>query len=107
MQQKEQRILWTSIKLGEKNQWAEIKSQEFAGRHVDARQIELMARPLRIGNNAWDSMLLNNGEKIVKLNKAVEKVKADQTTLEQELEFIAQQNELEDSILLLEQELAK
>lgn len=58
--------------------------------------------------NAWDSILLKNGEKIVELNKAVEKVKADQVAMEQELEFIsAQQSELEESILPLEQELSK
>lgn len=58
--------------------------------------------------NAWDSILLKNGEKIVELNKAVEKVKADQISLEQELEFItAQQTELEESILPLENELSK
>ncbi len=28
--------------------------------------------------NAWDMMLVANGEKIVKLNETVEKVKADQ-----------------------------
>lgn len=58
--------------------------------------------------NAWDSILLKNGEKIVDLNKAVEKVKADQVAMEQELEFItAQQAELEESILPLEQDLSK
>lgn len=58
--------------------------------------------------NAWDSVLLANGEKIVELNKAVEKVKADQTAMEQELEFIsAQHAELEESIIPLEQELSK
>lgn len=58
--------------------------------------------------NAWDTILLKNGEKIVELNKAVEKVKSDQAAMEQELEFItAQQSELEESILPLEQELAK
>lgn len=58
--------------------------------------------------NAWDSILLKNGEKIVELNKAVEKVKADQSSMEQELEFItAQHAELEESILPLEQELSK
>lgn len=39
--------------------------------------------------NAWDNILLKNGEKILELNKAVEKVKADQTTMEQELEYIS------------------
>lgn len=58
--------------------------------------------------NAWDSILLKNGEKIVELNKAVEKVKADQSAMEQELEFIsAQHAELEESIIPLEQELSK
>lgn len=58
--------------------------------------------------NAWDSILLKNGEKVVDLNKAVENVKADQVAMEQELEFItAQQAELEESILPLEQELSK
>lgn len=58
--------------------------------------------------NAWDSILLKNGQKIVELNKAVEKVKADQTAMEQELEFIsAQHAELEESIVPLEQELSK
>lgn len=58
--------------------------------------------------NAWDSILLNNGQKIVELNKAVEKVKADQSAMEQELEFIsAQHAELEESIIPLEQELSK
>ena len=58
--------------------------------------------------NAWDNILLKNGEKIVELNKAVEKVKTDQSLMEQELEFIsAQHAELEESIVPLEQELSK
>lgn len=58
--------------------------------------------------NAWDTILLKNGEKIVELNKAVEKVKSDQSAMEQELEFIsAQHAELEESIIPLEQELSK
>lgn len=58
--------------------------------------------------NAWDTILLKNGEKIVDLNKAVEKVKVDQSAMEQELEFIsAQHAELEESIIPLEQELSK
>ncbi|CRK99226.1 CLUMA_CG012649, isoform A [Clunio marinus] len=58
--------------------------------------------------NAWDSILLKNGEKIVELNKAVEKVKTDQSAMEKELEFIAAQHtELEESIIPLEQELSK
>lgn len=58
--------------------------------------------------NGWDNILLKNGDKIVELNKIVEKIKADQVGMEQELEFIiAQQAELEESILPLEKELAK
>lgn len=58
--------------------------------------------------NAWDKVLLGNGDKIVALNESVEKVKVEQDTLEQELEFItAQHAELEECILPLEQELSK
>ena len=58
--------------------------------------------------NAWDKVLLSNGEKIVSLNEAVEKVKAEQDAMEQELEFItAQHNELEECIIPLEEELSK
>ncbi|CAG9804015.1 unnamed protein product [Chironomus riparius] len=58
--------------------------------------------------NAWDSILLKNGEKIVELNKAVEKIKTDQSCLEQKIDFInAQQIELVEIILPLEKELAK
>ncbi|CAD7076968.1 unnamed protein product [Hermetia illucens] len=55
--------------------------------------------------NAWDKLLIANNDKIVALNDAVQKVKADQTTLEQELEFIATQHaELEESIAPLQKE---
>ncbi|XP_052889271.1 nuclear pore glycoprotein p62 [Anopheles moucheti] len=58
--------------------------------------------------NAWDNMLLANGEKIVALNEAVMKVKAEQNAMEQELEFItAQHTELEECIVPLEQELSR
>lgn len=58
--------------------------------------------------NAWDNLLLGNGEKIVALNEAVEKVKAEQDSMEQELEFItAQHTELEECIIPLEEELSK
>ncbi|XP_050096361.1 nuclear pore glycoprotein p62 [Anopheles aquasalis] len=58
--------------------------------------------------NAWDNMLLANGEKIVALNEAVVKVKAEQNAMEQELEFItAQHTELEECIVPLEQELSR
>ncbi|XP_070493590.1 nuclear pore glycoprotein p62 [Chironomus tepperi] len=58
--------------------------------------------------NAWDSILLKNGEKIVELNKSVEKIKTDQSCLEQKIDFInAQQSELFELIMPLENELAK
>lgn len=58
--------------------------------------------------NAWDQLLIENGEKLVSLNEAVEKVKAEQTAVEQELEFISAQHiELEECILPLQKELAK
>jgi nuclear pore complex protein Nup62 len=58
--------------------------------------------------NVWDKVLLANGEKIVTLNESVEKVKAEQDAMEQELEFItAQHSELEECLLPLEEELQK
>lgn len=58
--------------------------------------------------NAWDQLLIENGEKLVNLNDAIDKVKADQTAVEQELEFISAQHiELEECILPLQKELAK
>lgn len=52
--------------------------------------------------------MLKNGEKIVELNKSVEKIKADQSCLEQQIDFInAQQSELFELIMPLENELAK
>ncbi|XP_073846093.1 nucleoporin 62 [Musca autumnalis] len=58
--------------------------------------------------NAWDKVLISNNQKILDLNDAVQKVKADQQTLEQELEFIATQHkELEESIVPLQKEFMK
>lgn len=58
--------------------------------------------------NSWDKVLINNNNKIIALSEAVEKVKIDQQSLEQELEFIAAQHtELDECIAPLEQELAK
>lgn len=58
--------------------------------------------------NSWDKVLINNNNKIIGLSEAVEKVKIDQQTLEQELEFIAaQHSELDECLVPLEQELAK
>ncbi|NXP15322.1 NUP62 protein, partial [Thinocorus orbignyianus] len=54
--------------------------------------------------NAWDRMLIENGEKITCLHREVEKVKLDQKRLDQELDFIlSQQKELEDLLTPLEE----
>ncbi|PKK24563.1 nucleoporin 62kDa C-terminal like, partial [Columba livia] len=54
--------------------------------------------------NAWDRMLIENGEKITSLHREVEKVKLDQKRLDQELDFIlSQQKELEDLLTPLEE----
>jgi len=53
--------------------------------------------------NAWDRLLIENGEKICELHNEVEKVKADQQRLDHELDFIlSQQRELDDIIIALE-----
>jgi len=53
--------------------------------------------------NAWDRLLMDNGEKIVKLHESVEKVKHDQQRLEHELDFVkSQQSELEEILRPLE-----
>ena len=58
--------------------------------------------------NAWDKILITNNQKILDLNDAVQKVKSEQHTLEQELEFIATQHkELEESIVPLQKEFLK
>ncbi|KAI1902706.1 hypothetical protein AGOR_G00018780 [Albula goreensis] len=54
--------------------------------------------------NAWDRMLLENGERITSLHREMEKVKLDQRRLDQELDFIlSQQKELEDLLSPLEE----
>ncbi|CAG9860553.1 unnamed protein product [Phyllotreta striolata] len=56
--------------------------------------------------NAWDSLLISNGEKILNLNGSIERVKQQQQQLDQELDFVlAQQKELEELITPLEKEL--
>ncbi|XP_076623310.1 nucleoporin 62 [Colletes latitarsis] len=57
--------------------------------------------------NAWDKLLISNGEKIVALNQEVERVKIEQQQLEHELDYVVgQQKELEDFLVPLEKELA-
>ncbi|XP_041365873.1 nuclear pore glycoprotein p62-like isoform X2 [Gigantopelta aegis] len=56
--------------------------------------------------NAWDRLVMENGEKIIQLNKEVERVKMDQQKLDHELDFIhSQQRELKDLLSPLEKEL--
>ncbi|KAL3842045.1 hypothetical protein ACJMK2_020110 [Sinanodonta woodiana] len=53
--------------------------------------------------NAWDRLLVDNGEKILSLNQDMERVKIDQQKLDHELDFIhSQQRELEDLLVPLE-----
>lgn len=56
--------------------------------------------------NAWDRLVIANGEKILTLNNGIEKVKQQQQQLDHELEFVLiQQRELEECIVPLEKEL--
>ena len=41
--------------------------------------------------NAWDQLLVKNGEKILNLNDAVSRVRQDQQRLEHELDFVSGQ----------------
>ena len=53
--------------------------------------------------NAWDQLLVKNGEKILALNDTVSRVRQDQQRLEHELDFVAgQQTELEEALRPLE-----
>lgn len=76
--------------------------------HINKWTLELEEQEKTFTNqatqiNAWDKLLINNNDKIIALNEAVQKVKIDQQTLEQELDFIATQHaELEDSIVPLQ-----
>ncbi|EHB14649.1 Nuclear pore glycoprotein p62 [Heterocephalus glaber] len=49
--------------------------------------------------NAWDHILIKNGEKITALHREVEKVKLDQKRLGQELYFILSQKKESEDIL--------
>lgn len=58
--------------------------------------------------NAWDRLLIANGEKIVELNEAVQNVKNEQQSLEHELDFVvAQQTELDELLKPLEKQLSE
>ncbi|KAF2899267.1 hypothetical protein ILUMI_06908 [Ignelater luminosus] len=55
--------------------------------------------------NAWDRLLMTNGEKILSVSNGVERIKQQQQQLDQELDFVlAQQKELEECIIPLEKE---
>ena len=57
--------------------------------------------------NAWDQLLIRNGEKIISLHESVSAVRLDQQRLEHELDFVAaQQSELEEILKPLEAGLA-
>ncbi|KAL3285612.1 hypothetical protein HHI36_000141 [Cryptolaemus montrouzieri] len=57
--------------------------------------------------NAWDSLLIQNGDKTKVLNDSIKRVKQQQQQLDQELDFVlAQQKELEELVGPLEKELA-
>lgn len=54
--------------------------------------------------SAWDRSLMQNGDKIIELNGTLDKVKAEQSALEHELDFIAsQQGELDEMLKPLEE----
>ncbi|KAI8423602.1 hypothetical protein MSG28_012673 [Choristoneura fumiferana] len=56
--------------------------------------------------NAWDRLLIANGEKIVEVNDTVQAVKNEQQSLELELDFVlAQQKELEELLAPMEKQL--
>ncbi|ESO99583.1 hypothetical protein LOTGIDRAFT_141872 [Lottia gigantea] len=56
--------------------------------------------------NAWDRLVMENGEKVSALSQDVEKVKTDQQKLDHELDFIhSQQKELEEMLEPLEKSL--
>ncbi|XP_055380917.1 nuclear pore glycoprotein p62 [Condylostylus longicornis] len=80
--------------------------------HINKWTLELEEQEKTFTNqatqiNAWDKLLISNNDKIIALNETVQKVKIDQQTLEQELEFIATQHaELEESIAPLQKSLS-
>ncbi|KAF5303675.1 hypothetical protein FQA39_LY09922 [Lamprigera yunnana] len=56
--------------------------------------------------NAWDRLLIGNGEKILAVSNGLERIKHQQQQLDQDLDFVvAQQKELEDCIAPLEKDL--
>lgn len=54
--------------------------------------------------NVWDRLLIENGEQITQLNDEIQRLKADQSRLDRELDFIlSQQQELEEALTPIEQ----
>lgn len=76
----------------ETNKWmAELEEQE--------KNFLLQATQV----NAWDRLVIENGEKIVQLNNDLERVKLEQQKLDHELDFVhSQQRELGDLLAPLE-----
>lgn len=76
----------------ETNKWmSELEEQE--------RNFLLQATQV----NAWDRLVIDNGEKIVQLNADLERVKLEQQKLDHELDFVhSQQRELADLLTPLE-----
>ncbi|XP_065068113.1 nuclear pore glycoprotein p62-like [Rhopilema esculentum] len=76
------------------NKWVqELEEQET----IFLRQAKLV--------NAWDKLLIENGEKITLINDDIQRLKTDQSRLDRELDFIlSQQQELEEILSPLEEQ---
>lgn len=58
--------------------------------------------------NAWDSILINNANKLTTISEKMEQLKSDHTRINNQIDFIeSQQNELEELIKPLEDEKSK
>jgi len=70
---------------------------------LDLEDMEKMFLNQATQVNAWDRLLVSNGERIVSLNESVAAVRLDQQRLDHELDFVAaQQAELEEALKPLE-----
>ena len=72
---------------------------------LDELERQFLAQATQI--NAWDRLVLENGDRITSLNEELAKIKANQDRLDQDLDFIgSQQKDLEEFIVNLEGSLA-
>ena len=72
---------------------------------LDELERQFLAQATQI--NAWDRLVLENGDRITSLNEELAKIKANQDRLDQDLDFIgSQQKDLEEFIGNLEGSLA-